>query len=1334
MAIKLADTVAPMGNFPAVMADDVDFSDGENLQYKYDNGMLGTIVTANDGTTGSEPMLASLTVNGHTYKLNTDVGIKLEVVESLPTEDISERTIYLMLNGDDNDNIYNEFIYVNETWERIGSKDIDLSEYVKIDDENPESLTTTYSASKIEDVLTSNNVAAKVSYSNTTSKLKSRNVQSAIDEIYSDLIEYREKIPDEAFEILYDDKNSKLDVFNVQQAIDKIVTMMVKILAENVSYDNTETEIDAEYDSVQKILDLYYSIFPKDASELSYDNTNSHATATTVQDMLDELKTNLITLTTNDIKHGTNTLTQTLQTMANNIASIQPITSADGISYDNTSSGMSATNTQAAIDEVEHRVDVVENRIPLNVRQLAYDNSTSGLSATTGQAAIDEVNSKLTEIVQNLDNASDIHYKNNTSGLSALNVQDAIDEIDETIDTIASNVATLQNNYNNLNAANVSYNSSTVNAALNTLSNTKTTVDSFEANTLKNFKTVNGDLTYNGKAVVLGEASFHQMASEISYNGAGVGATEATVQAMLDTLNINARSLKNTVDNIPTKASTLPFTADNKISATKTEAAIREVYDDIPKNATELDFTPTDRIKSTNVGDAMIEVETRINNVIEHAGTAQGIEYDNTTSGMTAKNVQTAIDELHGDLSQISLTSDNVTFDNTGSSLSSTNVEEALKELSSEVDNMSMDSRDITFADTAFTSTNVKDAIVEVNNRVGHISASNSDYVNTASKLSATNVQGAIDEVVSNINNLSLKADHVTFNNAGTDISATNMQSATVELKNRIEEVSQDSHDAENTSYDNTISQYQSTNVQDVIDEMAVKVNGIVERSKAKSITYENTYSTLEATNAQDALDELDNKFNTLNAHDAKYISYDNRTSGVDSENVQNALDRAFSDIVLVDNSVKALSFQKLEMPEVCAEEVGKVYQYIGETTDEYQRGHFYKCYKTQDAYREWISVAWWYNVSNSFRWTKERYPSAYGNLYTNMACTNRDTQYRLEKYDASGDRIYTNYPGIQARWMTFNLANSNYIDHADIYSWIDITSNEEDTVIQDDITSNKTTYSSTKIEDLFTTQNTNLTTTIDAVKTEVQIYADEKIDDTSSSITTTYSSNKEDELLDTKYDKANVWTGTRAEYKVAKNDIPEGALINITDDDDSALYVGDVKELIDVLEPVGKIMAYMGLKAPKNYLICDGGEYNIADYPKLAAHFAEEFGSVDYFGGDGTTTFKIPDLRGEFLRGTGTNNYSEQGNGSEVGEHQDGSIINSLFKYGNDNIIYIPYKGQHFYSITPESADSTILLPQSSGRSLYKPSSTDSYSETTVNAYTARPTNTSVLYCIKYQ
>lgn len=41
MAIKLADTLAPMADFPAAMAENIAFEDGKSLQEKYDNGDLG---------------------------------------------------------------------------------------------------------------------------------------------------------------------------------------------------------------------------------------------------------------------------------------------------------------------------------------------------------------------------------------------------------------------------------------------------------------------------------------------------------------------------------------------------------------------------------------------------------------------------------------------------------------------------------------------------------------------------------------------------------------------------------------------------------------------------------------------------------------------------------------------------------------------------------------------------------------------------------------------------------------------------------------------------------------------------------------------------------------------------------------------------------------------------------------------------------------------------------------------------------------------------------------------------------------------------------------------
>ena len=63
---------------------------------------------------------------------------------------------------------------------------------------------------------------------------------------------------------------------------------------------------------------------------------------------------------------------------------------------------------------------------------------------------------------------------------------------------------------------------------------------------------------------------------------------------------------------------------------------------------------------------------------------------------------------------------------------------------------------------------------------------------------------------------------------------------------------------------------------------------------------------------------------------------------------------------------------------------------------------------------------------------------------------------------------------------------------------------------------------------------------------------------------------------------------------------------------------------------PVGHIMSVTGTTSPVHYLSCDGSIYNIEDYPKLTAYFREQFGSINKFGGDGTTTFAVPDLRGD--------------------------------------------------------------------------------------------------------
>ena len=57
----------------------------------------------------------------------------VQVVASLPTSSISTSTIYLVSHGGTSPEIYDEYIYVNSAWEKIGTTETDLSNYVTND-------------------------------------------------------------------------------------------------------------------------------------------------------------------------------------------------------------------------------------------------------------------------------------------------------------------------------------------------------------------------------------------------------------------------------------------------------------------------------------------------------------------------------------------------------------------------------------------------------------------------------------------------------------------------------------------------------------------------------------------------------------------------------------------------------------------------------------------------------------------------------------------------------------------------------------------------------------------------------------------------------------------------------------------------------------------------------------------------------------------------------------------------------------------------------------------------------------------------------------------------
>ena len=86
--IKLADTLAPLADFPAAYAKDIEFDDGKNLQEKLNNGELG----GGSGTAGKSA-----------YEIAVDngfVGTETEWLESLNGKQGATFTPYVSSSGE----------------------------------------------------------------------------------------------------------------------------------------------------------------------------------------------------------------------------------------------------------------------------------------------------------------------------------------------------------------------------------------------------------------------------------------------------------------------------------------------------------------------------------------------------------------------------------------------------------------------------------------------------------------------------------------------------------------------------------------------------------------------------------------------------------------------------------------------------------------------------------------------------------------------------------------------------------------------------------------------------------------------------------------------------------------------------------------------------------------------------------------------------------------------------------------------------------------------------------------------------------------------------------
>ena len=101
---------------------------------------------------------------------------------------------------------------------------------------------------------------------------------------------------------------------------------------------------------------------------------------------------------------------------------------------------------------------------------------------------------------------------------------------------------------------------------------------------------------------------------------------------------------------------------------------------------------------------------------------------------------------------------------------------------------------------------------------------------------------------------------------------------------------------------------------------------------------------------------------------------------------------------------------------------------------------------------------------------------------------------------------------------------------------------------------------------------------------------------------------------------------------------------------------------------PAGTVLPFAGDTAPTGWAICNGDPVSRTDYAELFTAIGELWGV-----GDGSTTFNLPDMRGQFLRGLdASGTVDPDGAGRVVGDNQtDDFASHDHDGYSNLNLLY---------------------------------------------------------------
>jgi len=170
-----------------------------------------------------------------------------------------------------------------------------------------------------------------------------------------------------------------------------------------------------------------------------------------------------------------------------------------------------------------------------------------------------------------------------------------------------------------------------------------------------------------------------------------------------------------------------------------------------------------------------------------------------------------------------------------------------------------------------------------------------------------------------------------------------------------------------------------------------------------------------------------------------------------------------------------------------------------------------------------------------------------------------------------------------------------------------------------------------------------------------------------------------------------------------------------------------NIQQQIDNSIPSGAVMPFAMTAAPIGWLVCDGAAVSRTTYANLFAAISTQYGI-----GNNSTTFNLPDLRGYFVRGTGTN--SDSTTSGAFGVKQAATVVPMGDPSKSYKVVVSLWNNVDDSSATmrsllngePASVNETSLKIIG-----YNPGTIDPV-QANAMSMTTRPANIAMLYCIK--